>query len=232
MANIIIYNDRLIEMSNTPIIASGLYAYYSANNTVNDSLGNYNGTANNINYTTGINNNAWSLSGASSSYVSLPNDYFEPSGAFTVNYWFNTSSTATQTIQTNVESNGYLGFRLFVGGVTKVAEFRIFPLGVSFYALASGANAYNLGSWNMITAVNDPSNGMFIYCNGVLVASNTTKQSISWGSTTINRIGLNYDNATPFNGALDECGSWTRALSQTEITYLYNNGVGRFFPTF
>ncbi len=38
------------------------------------------------------------------------------------------------------------------------------------------------------------------------------------------------DNIQYLNGALDEIGLWTRVLTSTEVTQLYNGGAGLAYP--
>lgn len=164
-------------------------------------------------------------------YVNFNNDFFKPVSNFSANFWINTNNaTTTQTIFTSVAANGYLGWRLFISG--GVVTFRTFPINTTFNELSTSTSTYTASNWHMITIINDITNGMKIYVNGVQSASNTIKQAISWGSTTINKLGQNYDNGTVFNGKIDAMTLWTKALTSTEVTNLYNSGNGKQYPNY
>lgn len=206
---------------------NGIISYWKADNNGNDELSLANLTAvNGATYNaSGKRNQCFQLDGVND-YFSYGSDLIEPSGSFTFNIWFYSSSLATQTIICTTASNGYLGYRLYLGGSSTTVNFGKFPSGTTVNILSSAGGVYSYGAWNMATIVNDTSVGMLIYVNGSLVTSNAITSAISWGSTTINRIGINYNNDTPFNGYLDEAGVWSRALTSTEITELYN----KFYP--
>ena len=212
---------------------NNLVAYYTGDNTPNDAKGTYNGTlVNGATYSTGKINGGFSFDGVND-YVNFPNDFFKPVSNFSANFWINTNNATTeQTIFTSVASNGYLGWRLFISG--GVVTFRTFPINTQIHGLSTSASKYTASNWYMITVINDISNGMNIYVNDTLAASNTIKQAISWGSTTINRLGQNWNNSTVFNGKIDEMALWTKALSSTEVTELYNAGAGKQYvaPTY
>lgn len=211
-------------------LLTNLYAVYKAESNANDSLGVYNGTAvGGLTYGTGKSGNSFVFNGTNS-YVSFPSDFFEPTGSFSFNVWFNTSSTATLTLLSLTNASGYLGFRVFLSGSSRIITFSKFPSGSTINTLSSAGGVYTYGAWNMLTIVNDTSVGMLIYSNGSLVASNITKTAISWGSSTLQRLGMNWDNGTVFNGSLDEVGFWNKALTLSEVTELYNSGSGKFYP--
>lgn len=68
-----------------------------------------------------------------------------------------------------------------------------------------------------------------LYVNGVFVDSNPSTgidQSFSNQGTAIG----NDAGGSPFDGIIDEVGFWNRALSASEISQLYNGGVGRTYP--
>ena len=208
---------------------NNLVAYYTGDNTSNDTKGTANGTlVNGATYATGKINNGFSFDGVND-YVNFPNDFFKPVSNFSANFWINTNNATTeQTIFTSVASNGYLGWRLFISG--GIVTFRTFPINTTLNGLSTSASKYTASNWYMITVINDISNGMNIYVNGTLAASNTIKQAISWGSTTINRLGQNWDNGTVFNGKIDEVALFNSALSATQLTELYNAGNGKQYP--
>lgn len=221
---------KAASMGSRSTLLTNLHSIYKAESNANDSLGVYNGTAvGGLTYGTGKSGNAFVFNGTNS-YVSFPSDFFEPTGSFSFNVWFNTSSIATLTLLCLTNASGYLGLRVYFGGATRNINFSKFPSGTTINTLTSAGGVYTYGVWNMLTIVNDTSVGMLIYCNGTLIASNAVTSAISWGSSTLQRLGMNYNNGTPFDGSLDEVGFWNKALTLSEITELYNSSTGKYYP--
>jgi hypothetical protein len=96
----------------------------------------------------------------------------------------------------------------------------------------------NTGVWYHLVQTLDGSIGKF-YVNGNLEASSAYSGSIP--APDVDRFLLgrfcidieyndNPSNPLLLDGKLDEVGVWSRALSQAEITSLYNAGAGKTYP--
>jgi hypothetical protein len=68
-----------------------------------------------------------------------------------------------------------------------------------------------------------------IYRNGVLRGS-FTSQTLANNSTNFHIAGTGGVFANNLTGSIDEVGIWSRALSSTEVTALYNSGNGFQYP--
>lgn len=213
---------------------SGLVAYWRMNGNFNDSTSNaINGTAfgnppdtlNNLNQPVKAKrfNNP---TGTAVQYVTLPiNSLLNFSGTqnFTVSFAFCMTSPWVHNggfIDNNLNYGGY-GVYIWNGGAggTIVMQFN--------YKNASVASTViPMNVWKYACAVRD--NGVLrIYVDGVL--SNSTSEGSMTPSYTYNtRIGSMFFNAqsppqyNPLHGTLDEMRIYNRALSQAEITQLYN----------
>jgi hypothetical protein len=86
-------------------------------------------------------------------------------------------------------------------------------------------------TWAMITFVRDvPSGKIKLYINGSF-DSEITDTTTSTPSYSVFGIGEDRSSTDrPFVGSVDEMGLWSRALSSTEISELYNNGDGYEIP--
>jgi hypothetical protein len=86
--------------------------------------------------------------------------------------------------------------------------------------------------WTMLTIIQDNSAGrVYGYINGSLVVNFTSSGTGSCG--TVEPLNLGVFNAVGgawFNGLIDEVGVWKRVLSPSELTTLYNSGVGNSYP--
>lgn len=88
---------------------------------------------------------------------------------------------------------------------------------------------YNIGAntWFMITITrNDTLNGgtVSVYVNGTLIGSGTKSKVNNTQDNII--IGNHPNNAFDWKGQIDESSYWSRTLSTSEITDLFNGGAG------
>lgn len=88
-------------------------------------------------------------------------------------------------------------------------------------------SAYTNSGYNLVDGVYDGST-LKIYFNGSLVASTLTGSVPTHIFDSTAEFDLNASNSTSYgtNSSYDEVGIWSRALSSTEVGYLYNSGSG------
>ena len=95
-----------------------------------------------------------------------------------------------------------------------------------------GTNTTTLstGTWYMLSFTYSNTAGGVVYVNG---ASDGTFAAGNPLNTNGNQFFIGYQQTYSnryFNGAIDEVGVWSRALSSTEIAALYNSGSGLQYP--
>lgn len=134
---------------------------------------------------------------------------------------FSQGSTASQV--------GYIMYYRDIAG-TKYFTWDRLKANVSD-TLAQQAWTATAGTWYHVAGTYDGTN-IFLYINGVQYASTTASGN---GASGINQ-GFSIFNNTPqtgnfFSGLTDELGVWNRALTQQEITDLYNGGSGQTMTT-
>jgi hypothetical protein len=119
----------------------------------------------------------------------------------------------------NIAPNGTISFRIGTGA-------GFFPGGL----LSSTAGAVVAGTWYCAIAVYDATAPLqTIYLNGTTyTAIPTTVPGISAAQFWL--AGDQRGAGFAMSGALQRCGRWNRALSASEMSYLYNGGVGRDYP--
>ena len=243
-------NPYILQASGNPLW-DGLQAYYTADNTPNDALGNYNGTlVNGATYGTGIINNGFSLDGV--------NDYITTNKAlnlnggtpFSVNFWLKSNAYLTANSLQNVfgtirdDSNVYnltKGFQFYMygnGGSANRLSFLISNnnSGVSSYAWVHILANVVPNTWYNVT--------MTYNGNGDTSGINTYINNSASKTVYINNLQSPYDTITDsptiganirtdllvnrfLNGLVDEVGVWNRELTSSEITELYNSGSGK-----
>jgi hypothetical protein len=176
-----------------------------------------------LTYSTGKIGQAF-LGNSSNAYVSLPNDSFKPTGSFSINTWINLSQIgAISTIFTSC-ANLNTGIRAYVYNDNKL----YLDINTNYYSTITALTA---NVWYQISITYDGTNYK-LYINGTLNITITTAAPI-WGTTGSNVVYIGrYFGSTGyhFNGKIDAVSTWTRALTASEVTELYNSGNGKQYP--
>ena len=92
----------------------------------------------------------------------------------------------------------------------------------------TGGTTLTTGVWYMATLTYDGAN-IRLYLNGSSDAAAVALTGNTRTSTDALYIGAQGGN-TFFDGIIDEVGAWSRELSSTEVTALYNSGNGNQYP--
>lgn len=222
------------DLSRGRVTFDGIFVYLPFNGNTNDLSGNNrNGAGANITYATnrtGQPGNAAQFNGTNSVVAA-------PVGAspstFTMSIWFRTGTTtgghligfgsAASGNSPNYDraiymgNDGRLNFGVYTGNVSSIVS----P--------AAGAR-YNDNAWHHAVAVVN-GNTQRLYIDGVSVANNTFTGAIQAYNAFLrigheNKAGWpNQPTSAFFNGTLDEAQLYTRALTQAEVTALYQGGT-------
>lgn len=177
-----------------------------------------------------INNGYNSGSGNTKNTLHIASNLGYTGGAFSVNFWF--KQETPQGPGTNLD------FFDLCDSSTAECLLAYEHSGTSFVInrfknpstsqTVSYAHTFSTSTFEMWTVVYDGTT-LYLYLNGALVGSNAAGGN---GTGTIGSyfyIGSNGTNSF-LSGIWDEFGTWTRALSSTEITALYNGGAGLQYP--
>jgi hypothetical protein len=211
---------------------NGLVGWWPFNGNANDESGNgNNGTVNGATLTTDRNgnvNSAYSFDGTSN-FINIPdNSTLDLTSNFTISAWFNPNSLGiVNMILSKHDGNlehGYT-FGLWQGSSNSFVCFQASPnYNSSTYPNTSGS-AY-IGQWKNFTATYEKSTGLLnYYLDGVIIFSSIVIFNIQNTSQSL-RIGTNFQNNSAmhfFSGQLDDITIWNRALTQQEITTLYQS---------
>jgi hypothetical protein len=223
-----IWSKTLTQSEINELYNSGNGAQYIGDNfykpTTNDALGINNGTAQGgLTYGPGKIGQAF-LGNSSNAYVSLPNDSFKPSGSFSINTWINLSQIGTVNAIFTSSASLSSGIRVYVYNDNKL----YLDINTNYYGSITTLSA---NVWYQISITYDGTNYK-LYINGNLDKTLTTVAPI-WGSngTNVVNIGRYFGPAGfHFNGKIDAVSTWTRSLTASEITELYNSGNGKQYP--
>ncbi len=227
-----LYNSFIyIPCSSPPFpsnLATGLVGYWPFCGNAEDQSGNSNnGIVNGANLTTdrfGNDNSAYQFDGTSAEILVNDTPSLQTPNAVTLNAWvkFNQGGTlAPRLISKGWNPNG-----IEVHATSDTLHSISF--GGTYNGTGYGPTSFTnctIGQWYMITAVDD-GNTKVIYVNG------QPEDSLNhqYGAIPINSFPLVFGknsqtNSDYLSGSLDDIGMWNRALSQNEISQLYNTGL-------
>jgi len=218
-----------IAASSSILPSTSLEGYWNMDSDASDSSGNeLHGTiVGDVSLTSGKFENAYSFGGYND-YIEIPDSQLlDLSNELTISTWVNHSSTPLKSWET-ILAKGDNSYRLHLCG------FGFCGAGndSSFAFGANGLSVSNLSSnvipeantwYNIVTTYDGAT--IKIYVNGVLKNSANVTGSIQ---TNNYGLGIAYNNEKfqenrYWNGLIDDVAIWNRALTQTEITALYND---------
>lgn len=154
---------------------------------------------------------------------------------FTVNIWTNFSYSGTNGFAISKYTSAVPGQLVFV--ISFFADNRPFAQSDvdGVFETVSATTALQNNTWNMITYSYNRTGGALnqkIYVNGALEGTTDTPESYvryANNSHPISFARYTSANSNQLNGSVDETAIWSRVLTDTEVTQLYNSGNGNFY---
>ena len=216
---------------------NGLVGYWPFNGNANDVSGNgNNGTVNGATITTDRNgnvNSAYSFNGTSNFIEVQDNNLLDVSNNFTISLWMKISDYAValssdpqSTVLSKPRQLGFAtGYAISAYYNLNLNKFSFsYNIGTSGGGQTSNA-ATPLNTWINVIYTYDGSTSK-LYKNGVLESSSMISYVLPNFSTSL-FFGKEFDNTSTskryFKGLIDDVGIWNRALTQQEITNLFNS---------
>ena len=222
-------------------LTTSLVSYYNideaSGSSLADSVGSNTLTATGTTVVAGIKGNARNFNG-STDFLSKTSPIGLPAGA--------TSKSISAWIKpTNTDPGGNI---VTWGNGADAGQEHISSI-VTFtgitYLYTDGVNANNnltitgleipaAGVWSHFVFMVDNNNNWKYYLNAVLKRSGVFPTVVNTATATLLRVGRRTDqDGTPndafWPGGIDELGIWSKVLSQTEVSDLYNSGNGNTF---
>ncbi|MFA7133106.1 MAG: LamG domain-containing protein, partial [Bacteroidales bacterium] len=166
---------------------------------------------------------------SSGKYVDLnKKDSLNASSALTLSTWINLTSANTNNgilfKGALSSSQGVYSLGFFNGSSSKLTARLNGSISEGSGQLTS-PNILIPGIWYHVVFVYDGSK-MYLYENGLLVASNNYSIPISVTTETL-KLGCYYSTGFCFNGSVEDVAMWSRALTATEVSDLYRKGISR-----
>jgi hypothetical protein len=199
-------------------------AAYTFDGNVNDLGGNYNGTATSITYTAGKYGQSASFNGTSSK-IELPSALSDGSttDANCISFWFNvgaeiTPATPNKEFMSFAFSGGAIG-KITAGSTTGNFTGETFSVSSDVVTQYTYSKTNIPAGWNhAVVQWNSGNTKWDIYINGV---AHTT---YTFGTNEQGKFALKFGNRSSFYypGELDQIRVFTKILSASEVTTLYN----------
>jgi len=212
-------------------LLTNIWGYWKFDNDITDATGSRSPSlVGTLSYTTGKINYGAQFNATQA--VDTNANFQVESSEWSVNFWARLSTTSglgldtifaqgnsTETIQNSIDFNTTrLTFRS-----RATSDQNVFHL----------QNYYD-DTWRMFTFVKTGTGStgtITIYVNGTSVSSGTiTNFNDRSNDFFIGRLGDSTLSAYTYRNKLDELGVWTRSLTSTEVTQLYNSGNGLPYP--
>jgi hypothetical protein len=211
---------------------NGLVGYWPFSGNANDESGNgNNGTVNGATLTTDRYGNANSAYNFITNSDIIQNQNFNmTSQNFTISVWAKLLTTYSYTLFNVVEfgpidNTTIGGFSLRIDQNNSVYGNNMYQIyGITNNEIHSDSYEFNLlNIWNNIIFTKDGENTR-LYLNGQLISSNIDAGTISYANSWL-QFGNkgNINNNLVGSRLIDDIGIWNRALTQQEITNLYNS---------
>jgi len=153
-------------------------------------------------------------------------NFNETGDEFTISFWINqTSLTGTQSYIINRDDDTFAGWFINFNAATNVIRANDFN-GVGVF----NSNPITSDRWYHIVLRKNSTDLAFII-NGTLdtQTTNTAPANTNLAQQPIS-IGMDSDGTSVMKGRIDEIGMWKRALTDAEISDLYNSGSAVTYP--
>jgi hypothetical protein len=196
-----------------------------------DSVGSNTGTNSNVSYAAGkINNGA--VGNASNSLLNFGNSTsitMPGNQDFSVSFWFyKDNDTADGYIFGNTSAvSPYGNFNFYTDHTAKKIVFGCYNTSGGYSAVTSGVLSTN--TWYHVVGTQSGATTS-LYINAGTPSTTTFSGTRASTTYSVGAFSRPTDTAADFDGSLDEIGIWSRALSSTEVTALYNSGNGLQYP--
>jgi hypothetical protein len=205
---------------------NGLIAWYPFNGNAIDESGNgNNGTVNGATLTMdrfGNTNSAYNFDGITN-YIDLgQQNQLLATQPFTISAWANIPTSSTNTSNSFLYRGDWAEMNQFGFNFAGIPAKTTYIMRVAgSQQTCSGNTTINDGIWHLVTWTHDGSGLIKIYVDNQLETSATiTNQTNLSFNLILGRLGDTSSHT--YTGLADDIGIWNRALTQQEITDLYN----------
>ena len=206
-------------------------ALYSLDYDASDASGSYDGTPSNVTFGVGGKINYGARFNGSSSYIDVSSFSFG-SDNLSISMWIKPSSTQNayaNIIDFNQTNTSKVGVFAIQQDASNTNQYKIWQWNGSSYN-QSNSVTLTADTWNHLVYALQSNGNYAFYLNGTSSTSGSNLTASTSGVTETLNIGRWYNNGGSagryFNGDIDQVRIFSKALNQTEVDTLYNNGDG------
>lgn len=148
-------------------------------------------------------------------------------GDISFSLWCNLTSNGTfQYILSSTNTGSVAGINIAVHPTTKNLFFeRSQDVANTQNSTGYSVPGFDFGSWHHLCGTYSAASGeLKAYVNGILKSTTTDIADARSASTALKIGGLSANSSYPSNGNIDEVAIWNTALTQAQVTQVYNNG--------
>ena len=204
------YNDP---SDTDPLGDSSLIAMYELDGDVNDSLGSYNGVANDVTYESGKFGQAGVFNGLTSN---IATGYISSASDFSISMWCKLTNDGNSHYLLSFYSGTGSSSTIF--SALSTGEFRINSKNVD----AKNFGTVLFDTWQHCTMLYSNSSTSFtMYIDGIEVATSASTIASGYELDIGNPLA---SNVVGVNGLIDQVQIFNRVLTPTEVTRLYETG--------
>ena len=149
---------------------------------------------------------------------------------FSISFWYKKTSTSISIVSSIYHTTaGYRNFRIYI------------DTNISFYVTKASdtaatwnciVTAPSLNNWHHVVVTFKSSTNMIIYVDGIASTPTTVNGARNIAAVTGQALYFNYDYVDSYSAAamyLDEVATYSKALTQVEVTALYSSSY-KFYP--
>jgi hypothetical protein len=212
-------------------LTDNIVAYYKLDWNSNDSVGSNNGTDTSVSYVAGKIGNAGSYNGTSSKTV-IPNStgLNITGNQISFSFWINPTATQTNNwiLFKGADNSQWVYSMWFFSGADMKMCMRLNGSTTIWSGEVRSSWDVSLNTWTHIAGIYNWSTQK-IYINWTEVWSQNYSASLSSNTNDL-ILWYYFSQSFDFQWLIDEVWIWSRALSSTEITQLYNGWAWLTYP--
>jgi len=208
----------------------------AANTTVADGVGSNTGTAfantSTITTTGKLGTGSITFVGSSNQFINLGSDAsLKFADDFSVSLWVNpgSSSTARYIIGNRSAAGNNAGWEIFTDAAGTFPRINLDDDGATTISLSASSNIETSGTWHHLVMVVEGAS-LKLYVNGVSEGTQnidiTGDYSTNAGNMYIGSSPMRASGGISFTGEIDQVVFVGRAITATEVAFLYNSGTG------
>jgi hypothetical protein len=210
-------------------LKDGLVSYYSFNTaTPTDTIGAFDGTSTNIIFnSTEYKGGTGSFHFDGTSKVQINDSTGTTFANFSYSLWFKEQCAGICALYSNGQESGVSENFGWIRPSTTLVIQSIDIAGTEMSGHYGYFPSLFDGNWHYIVFTHNGT-GQATYADGIMVLTSAFVGNIYNGNPRY--IGYHENNNYPYYGFLDEVALYNRSLTSLEVTELYNNGTGLFYP--